>query len=371
MFDASYLIRDFHDQEVMLRQKEQDDMAAKRENNLKRLKSGLAENGKPAIAETINQGGKAMQTMTHPPEGDEESRYDIDLGVVFEEDDAKTAKTTRMWVRDAIAKKATGMKNDPECKQKCVRVVYSDGYQCDFPVFRRIEEGGGYRYEVSVGEGWTTSDPSQVNRWFNEAVKEKSPEESKDFQLRRIVRLMKYFSKVCAYKSKRKYPAGLLMTALAVECYVPVENRDDESFYETVKAIANRLIWNKSVYVNGTDITDSKDSDRLDRLRTSAEKSADDLADVAAENDDLTEEEVAKAWKKVFRHSYFDEEAAKSKVVLDAIFEQKSTVSGLAALAGVTAIGVAAVMVSKAKAAETQSSQPESPVLKGGGGTNA
>ena len=48
--------------------------------------------------------------MTQPPENDEESRYDIDLGVVFEEDDAAGPRTTRDWVRDAIARKATNLK---------------------------------------------------------------------------------------------------------------------------------------------------------------------------------------------------------------------------------------------------------------------
>ena len=62
-------------------------MRNRREANLDRIKAGLAELDKPAVAETINQGGYAQKAMTQPPELDQESRYDIDLGIVFEEDD--------------------------------------------------------------------------------------------------------------------------------------------------------------------------------------------------------------------------------------------------------------------------------------------
>ena len=127
-------------------------MRAKRETNVKRIEDGLEELGKPAFVETIPQGGYKQKSMTQPPEADQESRYDIDLGVVFDEEDTKTPRTTKGWVKDAIARKAKGvMKSEPEAKPKCVRVVYADGYQCDFAVIRRLWTGADYVYELAAG----------------------------------------------------------------------------------------------------------------------------------------------------------------------------------------------------------------------------
>src|SRR5206468_12100727 len=134
--------------------------------NLERVEHGLDELDKPGFVETINQGGYPQKTMTQPPEADQESRYDIDLGVVFEADDAAGPRTTRGWVRDAIARKATNMKNEPESKKKCVRVIYSAGYQCDFPVFRRRANQSGWSYELSSGDEWVASDPQSMNVWI-------------------------------------------------------------------------------------------------------------------------------------------------------------------------------------------------------------
>ncbi|MEO1688916.1 MAG: cyclic GMP-AMP synthase DncV-like nucleotidyltransferase, partial [Pseudomonadota bacterium] len=102
MYDYSKEISRFHEDHVRLTKAQQGNMRDRRQSNLDRLAAGLDELGKPAIAQTINQGGYAMKTMTQPPEADKESRYDIDLGVVFEDGDAKGPRTTKAWVRDAI-----------------------------------------------------------------------------------------------------------------------------------------------------------------------------------------------------------------------------------------------------------------------------
>lgn len=311
MYDTSTLIKTLHDEHVTLTRAQTQDMQRRRETNLDRLKAGLKDLDKPAVVDTINQGGNAMQTMTQPPESDEESRYDIDMGVVFEDADAKTPKTTRGWVRDAIAKKATNLKSEPEAKRKCVRVIYAEGYQCDFPVFKRKPNGDAYTHEIAIGDEWTASDPQAINMWFAEQAKDKSPEESSGFQLRRIVRFLKYFSKVHAHRTGGKFPAGLVATALAVECYQPVTDRDDEALYETLKALKNRS-EHLPVYANGVEVSDAKDVDRIKRLRDAASDAVDALADLVDDEDNVTADRARKAWKKVFRHSFFDSDTAKS-----------------------------------------------------------
>lgn len=304
MYDFSKEITRFHEDHVRLTNNQRTDMRKRRDANLDRIKSGLAELDKPTLVETISQGGYAQKTMTQPPEADQDSRYDIDLGVVFEQDDAAGPRTTRGWVRDAIARKATNIKNDPESKNKCVRVIYADGYQCDFPVFRRHSTEEGQTYELSAGDNWDASDPRSMNTWIDEQVSTRSPETSGSYQLRRIIRMGKYYTKTHAARLNRKFPGGLVASALFIEAYVPVDGRDDEAFRETLRAISNRS-KHSPAYANGVQVSDDKDTDRIGRLIDTAESSIKELDEL--EGDNTTQSDAGKAWKKVFRHSFFDE----------------------------------------------------------------
>jgi hypothetical protein len=329
MYDLTKQISRFYEDHVRLTREQQGDMRRRRQTNLDRIKAGLDELGKPAIVETITQGGYAQRTMTQPPEADDESRYDIDLGVVFEADDAAGPWTTRGWVRDAIAKKATNMKNEPERKKKCVRVVYADGYQCDFPVFRRIEEQEGWTYELACGDEWIASDPLAMNLWVDDRVTALSPENGGSRQLRRIIRFVKYLCKVHAYRTMRKFPAGLVATGLAIESYVPKEGRDDESLRETLRKLACR--WKSApVIANGKQVSDDKDIERIGRLIEQAAEAVRALDELDA--DDTSVKDARKAWRKVFRHSHFDEPAEEAAKGFAAALETKSALgTGLAA----------------------------------------
>ena len=300
MTDFSKALTKFHDEHVTLTNDLQADMRNRRDTNRKRIIDGLEALGKPAPVDWINQGGYAQHTMTQPPEGDEDSRYDIDMGVVFDETDAKTAQTTKGWVRDAIAEKASAMKNEPECKPKCVRVVYADGYQCDFPVFQAVQNGGSH--QLAAGTEWIESDPKSMNDWVNGQVSALSPEGSGVAQLRQIIRFVKYYCKVKSFENKRKFPSGLVATAIAIECYTPSPGRLDEAFRETLRNISYRS-KHQLVLANGVVISDAKDVDRLQRL---IECAANSISELDALDFDAEHDEVSKAWKKIFRHSYFD-----------------------------------------------------------------
>ena len=310
MYDSSELIDDFHDAHVNLTLALRQDMHSRRDANLARLEAGLKELEKPAIVENINQGGNAMQTMTQQPEADTETRYDIDVGVVFDASETLTPATTKEWVRAAIAKKATNLKNEPDAKKKCVRVVYADGYQCDFPVFKREKTYDKYKYSIAIGTEWTESNPKAINDWFEAVVKEKSPEEESGFQLRRIARFVKYFCKVKAHHGRAKFPAGLVATALAVEAYVPVKDRDDQSFYETLKYLSSRSELSP-VFANGTQISGEKEKDRIKRLKEAAADAVEILKPLFEGKEEVSEADAKKAWKKVFRHSFFNADEVK------------------------------------------------------------
>lgn len=312
MYDFSNQVSSFHQQHVRLSNVQRADMKRRRETNLDRVKNGLQKLDKPPFKETINQGGYAQKTMTQPPEADQDSRYDIDLGIVFDATDALGARTTRDWVRQAIAHEANNMKNRPETKKKCVRVIYADGYQCDFPVFRRHWTDAGWRYELSSGDEWVESDPGAMNRWIDQEVCNKSPETSGSYQLRRIIRLGKFFTKTQAAKDKRSFPGGLVATALFIEAYVADDGRDDRSFRETLRRIGQRS-KHLAVFANGVQVSDLKDTDRIGRLVEQAQATLKDLDTLDRYN--TTAKEARKAWRKTFRHSFFDEpmkEAANS-----------------------------------------------------------
>lgn len=321
MRDFSKQIKKFHEEHVRLTNAEQAAMRSRRQANLERIEKGLEELGKPAYSETISQGGYSQKTMTQPPEADENSRYDIDLGVVFSEDDAAGPRTTREWVRSAIARKAVNMKHEPETKKKCVRVIYAEGYQCDFPVFRCRWTVSGWTYELSSGEEWIASDPRSMNTWVDKKVSAKSPEDTGSYQLRRMIRMGKFFAKTHASRRKQKLPGGLVATALFIDAYVPVLDRDDEAFRETLRSISYRSKYSP-VYANGVQVSDDKDAERIGRLIEQAKAAVEELDRVDV--DTATESDVRKAWKKVFRHSFFDENANNASVPL----ETKSALAG-------------------------------------------
>lgn len=330
MYDFSKRISKFHQNHVRLTNGQRADMRRRRDTNLERIEKGLEEINKPSLAGTINQGGYAQKTMTQPPDNDQKSRYDIDLGVVFERDDAAGPRTTRNWVRDAIARKAANLKSDPETKKKCVRVVYADGYQCDFPVFRRSWSELGWKYELSSGDEWISSDPAAMNKWIETMVSAKSPESSGTYQLRRSIRLGKFFSKTHSSRLSRKFPGGLVATALFIEAYNSVDGRDDEAFRKTLWALSNRSKYSP-VYANGIQVSDEKDRDRIGRLIDQANASVKELDKLDA--DDTTDTNANKVWKAVFRHSFFEEETTEAANSASVPFEKKSALgaAGLAA----------------------------------------
>lgn len=341
MYDFSKPITKFHEDDVRLTNAQRANMRGRRQANLDRIQNGLRELNKPAFCETINQGGYAQKTMTQPPEADQESRYDIDLGVVFEEEDAGSPRTTRGWVRDAIARKATNMKNEPETKKKCVRVIYADGYQCDFPVFRRRWTGEGWLYDLSSGDEWVASDPRSMNTWIDNEVSANSPEAVGSYQLRRVIRLGKFFAKTHANRLNLTFPGGLVATALFIECYVPILGRDDQSFRETLRAVSRRSKY-AAVYANGVEISDEKDTKRIGRLIEEAEAAVKELDKLDV--NDATESDARMSWKKVFRHSFFNAIANKTASTSSLPSQGMSVLGGLGLAAPFIASQAAAAL---------------------------
>jgi hypothetical protein len=208
-------------------------------------------------------------------------------------------------VLDALAKKATNVKGDPEDTGKCIRIEYSAGYQCDFPVFKREWNGDKYLYQIALRDEWVVSNPAQINDWFEREVHERSPESSSPYQLRRVVRLMKFLGKTWCHATGLRYPSGLLLTALTVEAYQAVDGRLDEAFYRTLRAFGSRYAA-VPVVADGIVISSEGDVGRIERFCNKAKELADVLEPLATSPTDQDDESGRKLWKKVFRHSFFN-----------------------------------------------------------------
>ena len=142
MYDLSKEFLKFYNNHVVLQREKQQELRKKRDLNLDRLKAGLdeynAENKTSfKISETRTQGSMAMHTIVQNDSND----YDIDVAIVFDKDNlnGKEARAIKNVIVDALKRKCTGFKNDPEPKTNCVRITYADGYHVDFAIYRRFK----------------------------------------------------------------------------------------------------------------------------------------------------------------------------------------------------------------------------------------
>ena len=269
--------------------------------NLDRLKSGLQEYNEEnktdyKIAEVLEQGSVAMGTVTQ----NESKDYDIDVAIVFEKDVLPEGTTaTKNIIVNALNKKCKNFKTPPEAKTNCVRIEYSEGYHIDFAVYRRFKNSNGeYEYE-HCGSEWRSRDPRSITKWFIDENK------SKNYNLRKIVRLLKMF---CKSVDKWVMPGGLIQSVLVNESY-SYDMRLDKMFYDTLVNIKSRLDNDKQV-LNPTDSNQTlllikKDDTRIINLNTRLESYLNKLSILF--DDKCTEEDAIKAWSEFFNHSYWDE----------------------------------------------------------------
>ena len=304
MIDCSVEMGKYYDADVRLGEKTRGKMRDHRKANQKRLKAGLSKNENPEPLYFVKQGSYAMHTMVQHPEND----FDIDDGAVFDRQELKdndgremSALEVRQMVCDAL--QDNSFKKQPEIKEKCVRVHYNEGHHIDVPVYRRNADEASNVWLEFGGVEWETSDPTGITQWFNDAVVERSPDKSNGRQMRRIVTLMKKFSKS---RKHWRLPSGLILSVLVDERYQGIKGRDDEAFYDVISAVLSRLRGDLRVSnpIDGAEelsngLSDSKMTELRDRL----EWAANELRAVKEEK--RTKNEALKKWDKVFNSDSF------------------------------------------------------------------
>ena len=267
-----------------------------RDINLDRLKNGLRNNNSPAYSDTISQGSYSMKTIVQHINND----YDIDVGVVF--DNSKIGNMTAKDIKDMVyrAIQDDRFQKAPEVLKNCVRVYYSEGHHVDMAIYRKKDD----RQELASSD-WEESNPEEIVEWFNNAVISKSPDDSNGRQLRRIVRFLKFWS---ISRNAWDMPSGLILTILAVECYVPIKARDDQSLYETLKKIKNRLQYNKSI-LNPLNLKEIANSDKHKRRVENLYDKLRALFDEYLSELELTKDKkrALMIWGKFFNSDFFDE----------------------------------------------------------------
>ncbi len=309
MKDCSAEITGYHNDCVRLNQKAQDKLRDNRDANRKRVKRGQERNGKPVPADSdfVTQGSVAMFTINQHPD----NSYDIDDGVIFDRAELKgpqgadmTALEAREMIRSAVDDGS--FNTPPKRKNKCVRVFYDAGHNVDIPVYRRYEADGEIRLDHAATD-WRERDPQGVTNWFNDAVKERSPDETNGRQMRRVVRLSKSWAKSRA--SWTDMPSGFVLSVLVDEAYVGLDGRDDQAFHETLKKIKSRL-HNRGLEVDhpvvtGESLTNGPDDSRMRKLRDRLDDALVDLA--VLEEPSCKKSAALKAWKGFFKTDSFDE----------------------------------------------------------------
>jgi hypothetical protein len=340
MYDCSKDLIAFHDANVALPQTERTNMRERRDANRKRLKSGLAKNGDPAVYEHADQGSYAMRTMVQLPAGD----HDIDDGTYFNEVDLKgpqgadkSALAARQMVRDALDDGS--FNTAPEVLKNCVRVHYEAGYHVDVPVYRRIVEKNGWgaesvRYELASSH-WKTSDARDVTAWFDQENTRQSPDATNGRQLRRMVRYIKKYSR--SRSSWTGILGGFGITKLVTEQYQANLQREDRALYDTMKAVRDRLEWDlvvKHPITAGGEITSGTDDPRARKLKEKLTDALDLLQPLFAA--DCTRERALKCWDAVFKTTFFSDRLQKGAT------EAASTVGGVLTSGFFTAAAAAA-----------------------------
>lgn len=305
MYDCSSEILDFYRKHVRLTATQVNRLRDYRDVNKARVESGLKKKESPLPLRHINQGSYAMRTINQHPQND----YDIDVGVVFRKTDLqgpqggdKTALDARKMVFDALQDER--FSKSPEIRKNCVRVYYNEGHHVDMPIYRQFEDAWDETKIELAGNDWIESDPGAVTNWFNKAVIDKSPDETNGRQMRRIVRLLKFWAKS---RDSWNMPSGFIISKLVDECYSSLVDRDDRALCETIDKIKQRLFLSKDVQhpiLENTLISEGKEA-AMKEMETRLEDALDDLSDLL--DDQCTKQTALKAWKRFFNHQFFSE----------------------------------------------------------------
>lgn len=308
MKDCSVDILKYHNDEVTLSPATRDKLRGNRNANRDRLKRGLEGNKDPMPDSFIIQGSYAMKTMTQHQSND----YDIDDGAAFGAEKLKkkdgislTPQEAKEMVRDALIE-GGGLAENPTVNKNCVRVKYAAGHHVDIPVYRVLDG----KKELA-GEAWRDSNPTEITDWFATTEKKTQGHGETEPQLRRLVRLVKRYSRRNLDVNSL---SGLLLTVLTAEQHTIHDVREDRAFREVLRKIRDRLLANSTIN-NPANLAErlSKDTN-AGKITDLVSQIADSLKTLEVLNRaNCRRSEALKAWKQVLKTEFFDSDIKKAE----------------------------------------------------------
>ena len=351
MFDYNEPIQAYENDCVNLPQPIKNKLRDQRDANRNRLKKNRPEDIRLNDNHFIPQGSMAINTTVQ----EEDNAYDIDDGVWFYAEDLKkkdgtalTAKETQEMVRDAL--KDPKFDKQPEIHNNCVRVFYAEGHHVDVPAYRKLDaDTNNERQELASATGFVASDPTEINRWFEDRVQALNDQrDGAGSQLRVMVRLMKRFAR--SRGDKWDMPNGLKLTMLVEECYPSNYQRDDEAFYWLLARLKTRLATSLEVENRAQTkwpkdkLTKTTSDANMVEFRTHVSEALNKLA--VLHKSDCTQEQARAAWDWVFQSDGFFEAYDKDAEQAVAVYERHALVkAGLAAVGSSGLITVAGTAI--------------------------
>ena len=368
-YNANSDLQSFHTDRVFVDNSELTKARNRRKSNQTRLERGLTKSSDPLPLRYVPQGSYAMHTMVQS----EIETSDIDDGVVFCRDAIKgpqggdkTSRGAREMVQRALAED-NSFKTPPEVRKNCVRVHFDDGFHLDMPVYREYTDDDQTIKEFASGDEWKKSDPEDITNWLNQQVRDKSPDSITGRQMRRVIRLVKYWARS---RASWTLPSGFVLSVLVDEAYRTGgwPKRDDTALLRCMEYMYDRLL-DTSVYRPVSpreEITNEHTRKHCESMRANLVQAIKRLGEL--ETVECDELQALQALKAVFDTNYWDTRIEKLRA------EAAESSSGQASATASTGIAVTASSIAdvslpnSSTAPTTAPVAPRLPIDKRGGG---
>lgn len=263
-----------------------------KENLREKIRKYFRENHSGYTPHFFTQGSRKMKTTIRT----KDDTCDHDDGVYFESNpDGVTGKTLQSWVKNAVDGTTDA---SPSHKRKCIRVIYSAGYDIDLPVLIFNSEKDDHPMLAIKDDVFREDDPKEFIEKFFEIKKLSHKGEQ-------LVRIIKYLKSWCDNK-RNAMPSGLSMTALAMN-HMSKHERDDIALKYTLVAIEKELKNEFKCIMQTTPKDDLFADYDLVRQQNFMKNLADFISDAQKAIDEINLLKASKLWRKHLGDKHFPE----------------------------------------------------------------